>query len=305
MTVIPSSSSMMVMMTKKKNRRINGRMNGRCWKRNVQTKHSSLVILNQNNDESSSEEEDSNKNNHRESNSNNGSLHPQHYNNPTAKTLVDAYTPLLNQRLTQLRTQILEQQVQKPPNPKLDPEQVITLLLEELRGGDDATTSNTSSNHEVLPDSGFRTLLRTSTNRWKSALRKSVGAPSDVTEEQLVSALSTAMSRPNNQYQILVSSHDYYENENDNDDEGNNNDDDEKKYHLYFPGDVFEYDEGKAWVETQLRHPKSGKLLAILAWSLIRCEEYHSWLVDWIDWQDFRDAFRPGIGREEWSRICG
>ena len=30
-----------------------------------------------------------------------------------------------------------------------------------------------------------------------------------------------------------------------------------------------------------------------------------SWLVDGIDWQDFRDRYRPGIGREEWMRICG
>ena len=29
------------------------------------------------------------------------------------------------------------------------------------------------------------------------------------------------------------------------------------------------------------------------------------WLLDGIDWQDFRDEFRPGLGREEWERICG
>jgi hypothetical protein len=30
-----------------------------------------------------------------------------------------------------------------------------------------------------------------------------------------------------------------------------------------------------------------------------------AWLVDGIDWQDFRERYRPGIGREEWERICG
>lgn len=227
-------------------------------------------------------------------------------------TLFDVYTPLLTKRLTKLRAQLLEEQMKKPPNPNLDPVQVITFILQELNessgsvddnnaaGNDDNDSSSTNNNASstsstsfVLPDSGFRTLIRSSTNGWKTALRKSVGAPNEATEEQLVSALSSAMSRPNNQYQILVCS----DNEMDND--GN------KNYRLYFPGDVFEYDEGKAWVESQLRHPKTGKLLAILAWSLIQRESDGSWLIDWLDWQDFRDEFRPGIGREEWSRICG
>jgi len=216
--------------------------------------------------------------------------------NSLSYTLVDAYTPLLNKRLTQLRAHLLEEQIHKPPNPSLNPIQFISSILSELRDDSDASSSSSVSS---LPDSGFRTLLRSSTNNWKSALRKSVGAPRSATEEQLVSALSAAMSRPNNQYQILVSSDDDNDNENDNDGEN------EEKYHLYFPGDVFEYDDGKVWVETQLRHPVTGKLLAILAWSLLQREGDGAWLVDWIDWQDFRDAFRPGIGREEWSRICG
>jgi hypothetical protein len=230
------------------------------------------------------EEENGEKNGNHDSNSNS----KNNNNKQNIPTLVDAYTPLLNKRLIQLRANLLEEQVHKPPNPLLQPEEVITLLLKELHSG---TTSS-------LPDSGFRTLLRTSTNNWKTALRKSIGAPDDATEEQLVSALSGAMSRPNNQYQILVSPEE-------DDDEDNDTNDINEKYHLYFPGDVFEYDDGKVWVETQLRHPKTGKLLAILAWSLIQRENDGAWLVDCLDWQDFRDAFRPGIGREEWSRICG
>ena len=36
-----------------------------------------------------------------------------------------------------------------------------------------------------------------------------------------------------------------------------------------------------------------------------RREDDGAWLIDGIDWQDFRDDYRPGIGREEWERICG
>ncbi len=199
---------------------------------------------------------------------------------------------MLNSRLSHLRASILEEQIHKPPNPSLDPVQLITILLDELREHDDTTSTS------MLPDSGYRILLRSSTKTWKKELRKSVGAPSQATEEQLVSALSAAMSRPNNQYQILVAPE---ENDGDDVNECYNG----EKYHLYFPGDVFHYDEGKAWVESQLRHPRTGSLLSILAWGLSQRESDGSWLIDELDWQDFRDKFRPGIGREEWSRICG
>ena len=29
------------------------------------------------------------------------------------------------------------------------------------------------------------------------------------------------------------------------------------------------------------------------------------WVTDQVTWHDFRDSFRPGIGQEEWPRICG
>ncbi len=235
-------------------------------------------------------------------------------------TLVDKYAPLLNQRISHLQARILEQQLTKPPNPSLSPIQFITAILQELleqhskhENNNRGSMKNIDMDISFLPDSGYRTLIRSSTDRWKEQLCESIGAKSihtnnnntsntlssssssNINEEQLVSALSAAMSRPNNQYQILCPDYD------------NKNDDNytQENYHLYFPNDVFEYDEGKVWVESQLRHPKTGKLLAILAWSLVQRESDNAWLIDWLDWQDFRDEFRPGIGREEWPRICG
>lgn len=125
-------------------------------------------------------------------------------------------------------------------------------------------------------------------------------------------ALKNAMSRPKNQFEILTI---------------------ENSYRLYFPGNVVDYDDGKCWVEVHLRHVKTDELLVIMGWSLIRKNDgptfelssvvealspslasssassyqstVDSWTLDGLDWQDFRNDFRPGIGREEWERICG
>jgi hypothetical protein len=188
------------------------------------------------------------------------------------RSLVDVYTPLLDNRLTQLRAKELEEQLREPPNPSLTPTQLITYILHKLR------SCNSHS------DSGYRTLIRASTVTWRSALRKSIGAPEGATEDQLISSLDSAMSRPDNQYKILVSSgtnsvHGSSEND------SVKNDD----YTLYFPTDVLDYDDGKAWVESQLRDPQSGELLAILGWNLVRRDEDEAWLIEWLDWQDFRD----------------
>ena len=163
-----------------------------------------------------------------------------------------------------------------------------------------------------------------------------------ITEDALVEALERAMSRPNNQYRILVQDQDLYD-DNDNDDDNdfdddnvndNDNDNDNdasaskpSSYALYFPGDIVDYHDGKCWLEAQLRDPISNELLVMTGWSLVRSNNDNSnsgsvsvsvsngndnkignggeWLLDRLDWQDFRDEFRPGIGREEWMRICG
>ena len=99
----------------------------------------------------------------------------------------------------------------------------------------------------------------------------------------------------------------------DDDDDDDNSDDDDNKVIL-----------DHCWIESRLRSPEDDQLLVVVGWSL---QKQHlgdtnndkangfsassasslspCWLLDGIDWQDFRDDFRPGIGREEWERICG
>lgn len=196
-------------------------------------------------------------------------------------TLVDKNSSQLQQRLYLMRAEIYSQQTYLPPNPNLNPIEFVTAILEQLR-------------QPTMPQSGYRTLIRSCSDEWKGQLRKSIGVPNDVdiSEDTFVNALGEAIARPRNQYEILVQ-------------EG----EDRRAapvYVLYFPGEVIDYQDsdGICWVETQLRSPNEGTLFAILGWNLVMNEK-GAWLVDKLDWQDFRDEFRPGIGREEWMRICG
>lgn len=224
-------------------------------------------------------------------------------------SLVDIHSSSLNKRLADMRVSILAHTLKLPPNPSLSPVEFIMAVLEELRHPD-----------SHMPQSGFRTLLRSSSERWKLALKNSIGVPSHlemnknkpmnsstdmdglVSEDALVSLLAAAMTRPNNQYQILVQ--DCLEDEQEQEEENKSKNKIEPGYSLSVSEDIIDYNDGKCWVEARLRHPTNGQLYAILGWSLKRNDD-GAWVIDWLDWQDFRDEFRPGYGREEWMRICG
>jgi hypothetical protein len=178
----------------------------------------------------------------------------------------------LSYRLAQLRIQNLEEEFRRPPNPHLLPTDFTETCLQCL-----------GSNSDPLPDSGIRLLLRASTTKWRNQILQSIGAPTWAREDDVVSSLSDAIARPNNQFGILVG-------------EG-------ESYVTSYPTDPLEYADDTCWVECQLRDKESGKLLVITGWQLLK--ENGSWMIDGIDWQDFREAFRPGVGREEWVRICG
>jgi len=59
-------------------------------------------------------------------------------------------------------------------------------------------------------------------------------------------------------------------------------------------------------LECQLRNVHDNSLLVATGWQLKRSRRLDgAWLIDRIDWQDFRDLYRPGVGREEWLRSVG
>ncbi len=45
--------------------------------------------------------------------------------------------------------------------------------------------------------------------------------------------------------------------------------------------------------------------LVKLGWELTKREADGCWVTSAWHWHDFRDEFRPGLGQEEWPRICG
>jgi hypothetical protein len=179
----------------------------------------------------------------------------------------------LTDRLNQLRVTMLEEELKRPPNPDLTPYEFVIELLHGLW-----------HNSDPLPDSGFRLLLRASTTERRAKLYESVGAPASAAEEVVASALGEAMGRPKNQFGILVA--------------------EAERYVCAFPSDTLDYADGTCWIECRLRNKVTNELLVAIGWSLKQRSD-EAWLVDAIDWQDFRDDFRPGIGREEWMRICG
>lgn len=196
----------------------------------------------------------------------------KNYVNDSSNRNDDFDTETLRKRLEGLQVRNLEEEFRRPPNPHLSPTDFIQECLYCLWANDDP-----------LPDSGFRLLLRASTTAWRKKIHRSVGAPLSARKEVVASALGEAIGRPKNQFGILVG-------------EG-------ETFTATFPTDPLEYADGTCWVECQLRGANDDKLLAITGWQLQK--ENGAWMVDGVDWQDFRDAFRPGIGREEWMRICG
>ena len=193
----------------------------------------------------------------------------------------DASWEVLNQRLGKLRLDVLEKEVSRPPNAQLSACDFVQELLDGIL-----------HNEDPLPESGFRLLLRTATDEWKQALYQSVAAPPNAPEDVVASALGQAMARPGNQYALLVD-----------DEPTHGKDKDHPAYIATFPFEPLDYFDGTAWVECRLRDPTDGTLLVSTGWTLQRNEQ-GAWLVAGLDWQDFRDGFRPGVGRQEWMRIC-
>jgi hypothetical protein len=193
-------------------------------------------------------------------------------------------TEVLQYRLNQLRRQALEAEFSTSIRNIDNPIAFVETCLHRLQHNDDP-----------FPDSGIRFLLHMSTKSWRQQIRQSVGAPtrddsSTASLERVVAAVSAAMAQPDNQYALLLQS--------------------PLSYRAVFPSDPLIFPEDdvtdarSGWVECQLRHPESDQLLVSMGWQL-RSDMDQEWRMERIDWQDFREPFRPGVGREEWMRICG
>uniref|UniRef100_A0A7S3LBE2 Uncharacterized protein n=1 Tax=Amphora coffeiformis TaxID=265554 RepID=A0A7S3LBE2_9STRA len=163
----------------------------------------------------------------------------------------------------------------RPPNVALSPEETVAEILQGLRRP-----------HHPIRYFGLAGLLRASTFEWRTFLCASVAAPAQEDDETVAAALEAAMSRPNNQFRILLGLEDTC-------------------YLIDFPTDPVDYQDGSCWLECRLRSKDTNDLLVALGWSLKRDTVSEAWVVDGLDWQDFREKYRPGIGREEWERICG
>lgn len=180
----------------------------------------------------------------------------------------------LSARVRALRERVAEEEARLPPRPALAPCAVVRSVLAGLAHADDPR-----------PEAGYRLLLRASTPRWRGTLAHAVGAPGHADEDAVASALGAALRRPN-QFRLLV-------------------EEDDTRYDVTFPSDVVDFEDGACWLECRLWDESDGSLLVVMGWQLQRRIEDGAWLVDGLDWQDFRDDYRPGIGREEWMRICG
>lgn len=194
----------------------------------------------------------------------------------SSRDSVDADMPQLLERLQHLKVNMLEEELTRPPNAKLGPKQFVDKILEGLLDP-----------YDPVPDAGFRRLLRASTAEWRAKIHQMIGAPADAPEEMVASALGAALSRPNQQFGILVGT------------------EDSEDYYVSFPSDIVDNLDGTCWLEARLYGTNDDDLLVITGWELQQRPSDGAWIVASIDWQDFRDPYRPGLGREEWERICG
>ena len=198
-------------------------------------------------------------------------------------------------RFQRRQQQLLQEQQRQqpqplPPHASLEPQQVVTALLETLRAAPHYYEFDTL---RARPHPGVVRLWQASTNEWRETMARMVGCTTDDNndkdDEQTISALGRFLGRPGQQFAILLGT----------EDEG---------YDIDYPTDVIEWSEDEAWLECRLRESSDGELLVVLGWTLHKQNANDgdkSWYIHSFDWQDFRNDYRPGIGREEWERICG
>lgn len=153
------------------------------------------------------------------------------------------------------------------PARQLDPRDVLVLLIGALQ-----------RNNHPQPHSGSACLLRFSTDDFRL-----VGSPA---RRPSPAQLTNFMSMT--QYHLLLDPDASFD----------------------FPSDCLQLDEEEAFQDMNLYTTDDQETVdAKLGWTLRREVGAEGkaacWLVSDLTWHDFRPRFRPGIGQEEWPRICG
>jgi hypothetical protein len=190
------------------------------------------------------------------------------------------------ERFQRRQQALLQARQQVPPHPSLEPLEVVRSVLTSLGSAPHFFDYDPLKSR---PHAGVQVLWDASTDDWRQTMAAMVGgnrSTTGVAEEQIVSALGRFLARPNQQFAILMGTED-------------------RDYRIDFPTDVMEWSEEEAWLECRLRDSQTNELLVVLGWTLNRKHAKDAWYIHSFDWQDFRNAYRPGIGREEWERICG
>jgi hypothetical protein len=176
-------------------------------------------------------------------------------------TTVDKDLGQLQSRIDAMMAEIIwATHTRGPPNSDLGPIEFVEAVLNALDHPDDP-----------LPDSGFRTLIRSSSKKWREQTRKSVGAPSEASEDSIARALGQAMSRPGSPFALMV-------------DSAGDRDCTSSVTSL----DVLDFEDGTAWLSCVFHRCEGMNKTPILAtkWSLVRRESDGAWLIDDILFND-------------------
>ena len=162
----------------------------------------------------------------------------------------------------------------------------MAVVDDDIVGGDvDGVLDNLKQLLEHLSDGpdGGQKLYAASSPSWQAAIQAAVGAPDTADAKLVADALQQAMARPHNQFAILMGG-----------------DDAAQDFQAVFPTEPVVNDNQSLWVECQLRDTATDKLLVDMGLNLILNQG--EWKIDDLQWQDFRDAFYPGLSGREWLR---
>ena len=185
-------------------------------------------------------------------------------------TTVDKDLRQLQSRIDEMMAETLwTAQSRGPPNAELGPVEFVQAVLSALEHPDDP-----------FPDHGFRTLIRSSSKKWREQTRKSIGAPPEASEDAIARGLSHAMSRPGSPFALMVDAAS----------------DGDCCLHVSFPSDVLDFEDGTAWILCAFQGINKTPIL-VTKWSLVRRESDGAWLIDEIL---FNNLSREEQIEEEW-----